>query len=1212
MASPVEALPGGLLDRLVGGLDPAAPTAEAARRCAAGGYAAALRAVPATDDPVTAAWRHFAWHCRWLGLPDGTARPMISLGARLAERPPRPVPEQATSAQVWIVGRLLTELRDTRALFTPDLALGEHRAGLLAGAYAAIEQARSAVADLPDLHPHLDLVAADMAARGGDHEASARYLAAAWQGLSRGEDHRGMGVAALLAGDVAAAPLTSPLHWNCLLTVNPSAPDNGLVDAVEALEFTGSIGELDQARAAYDEAAGRYAALGDPAGLATVGLRRAYLLMLDGQPAAAYDEADMAYQAFVAAGRPGDAATAATHRTLAAIADGRLPVDPAGPEAVVRAAGEVGPGPATGLGLLYGRLGRYWARDRREPERATAAFGAAERIWAELAEPELRAKALVDTGQVAGAVGELAAARLAALAALDADPAPLAEPADPEDPRRCARAILAGRLYSLANQVRDVAAMERAEQTIREAVEPLRARLSEFTGTARLMAEHLLSLADMSGGQVVSLVYRASQARENGDDDRAAALFAQARAARRPGWDGDFDEAVVRAYQGDDASASAAYARFATAALADLDAEPADQYTRARRRMLHVQALTFQLNVGNPALARAHFDALRADAEPWWAGLGEAWQHLHLEGRLAEQEDDLAGASAAYDQALTEVERMRGALRRDVLKASFFAGRDVQEAYRDAARVALRRREAAAAAGDPDAVRRWSATAFRYAERARGRALLDLLTANGGVERFDLPPDLVRRWRAADAEVALARDRLAAAPDQGPDPDAPTAATDEDAGQHHPGPRDQLASLRDQLARDTDALHQIEDELRRIDPQFWAAINPQADVRDLDTVAAALPAGATVIQYLVGRTDLLAWAITRDGMAAAHRLAGPNDVEPLTARVVAGCATGGRYEEWARQLADLLLAPLGDAIDAATALLVVPAGATMRLPFAVLPWRGTTLGATVPLTVLPSAGTLCLPAPPPATGSPLVVGDPAHMAYPPAPGAAPVPQAALPGAGVEAGCVADLLPGATLLLGPDARATTVRERMAQAPVIHLATHGVLDPIAPLGSALLLADGDSLTGAELLGLRLGAELIVLSACRTGTGSVVRGEELLGLGRALLAAGARAVVATLWAVNDVSAALLMTEFHRRRLAGAPNRAALRQACEHVRRLGRDEAIAAYERLRITAAAAGLDRFASSVGAEVRDLRAAEAGETPYAHPYHWAPFVLVAAA
>jgi CHAT domain-containing protein len=880
----------------------------------------------------------------------------------------------------------------------------------------------------------------------------------------------------------------------------------------------------------------------------------------------------------------------------------------AGPQAVVRAAGAVGPGPATGLGLLYGRLGRYWARDRREPERATAAFGAAERIWAELAEPGLRAKALVDTGQVAGAVGDLAAARLAALAALDADPAPLAEPADPEDPRRCARAILAGRLYNLANQVQDVAAMERAEQTIREAVEPLRARLSEFTGTARLVAEQLLSLVDESGSQVVSLLYRARQARDNGDDDQAAALFAQARAALRPGRAGDFDEAVVRAYQGDDAAASAVYARFATAALADLDAEPTDPYTRTRRRMLQVQALTFQLNVGNRALARAHFDALRADAEPWWAGLGEAWQHLHLQGRLAEQEDDLAGASTAYEQALTEVEHMRGTLRRDVLKASFFAGRDVQEAYRDAARVALRCREAAAAAGDPDAVRRWSATAFRYAERARGRALLDLLTANGGVERFDLPPELVRRWRAADAEVALARDRLAAAPD----PDALTAATDDDAGPRHPGPPDQLAGLRDQLARATDALQQVEDELRRIDPHFWAAINPQADVRDLDTVAAALPAGATVIQYLVGRTDLLAWAITRDGMVAAHRLAGPNDVEPLTARVVAGCATGGRYEEPARQLADLLLTPLGDAIDTATALLVVPAGATMRLPFAVLPWRATTLGATVPLTVLPSAGTLCLPAPPPATGSPLVVGDPAHMAYPPAPGAAPVPQAPLPGAGVEAGCVADLLPAATLLLGPDARATTVRKRMAQAPVIHLATHGVLDPIAPLGSALLLADGDSLTGAELLGLRLAADLIVLSACRTGTGSVVRGEELLGLGRALLAAGARAVVATLWAVNDVSAALLMTEFHRRRLTGAPNRAALQQACEHVRRLGRDEAIAAYERLRSTAAAAGLDRFASSVGVEVRDLQAAEAGATPYAHPYHWAPFVLVAAA
>jgi CHAT domain-containing protein len=139
-------------------------------------------------------------------------------------------------------------------------------------------------------------------------------------------------------------------------------------------------------------------------------------------------------------------------------------------------------------------------------------------------------------------------------------------------------------------------------------------------------------------------------------------------------------------------------------------------------------------------------------------------------------------------------------------------------------------------------------------------------------------------------------------------------------------------------------------------------------------------------------------------------------------------------------------------------------------------------------------------------------------------------------------------------------------------VLHFATHGLIDEDSPGRSGLALTatppDHDGiLQTREVFKLRLKAALVTLSACRTALGKEVSGEGLVGLARAFFYAGANAVMASLWNVNDASAVRWMEDFYRELRAGRPIDDAARSA-----KLG----------------------FLRENGA----LR----------HPYYWAPFIV----
>lgn len=175
-----------------------------------------------------------------------------------------------------------------------------------------------------------------------------------------------------------------------------------------------------------------------------------------------------------------------------------------------------------------------------------------------------------------------------------------------------------------------------------------------------------------------------------------------------------------------------------------------------------------------------------------------------------------------------------------------------------------------------------------------------------------------------------------------------------------------------------------------------------------------------------------------------------------------------------------------------------------------------------------------------------------------------------------------------LFVGREARAERLAGDLTGYTLIHVACHGFADEERPENTALALAATEGGTGfvslGHLEGLRIDAELTVLAACQTARGRVRRGEGVLSVARAFLAAGSRSVVASLWVVDDEKARRTMEELFRNLIEEDQSPAeALHDA-----------------KLTVRAAAGSRGVGVETPGADVR----VEAG-----HPHFWAPFVHV---
>ncbi len=203
--------------------------------------------------------------------------------------------------------------------------------------------------------------------------------------------------------------------------------------------------------------------------------------------------------------------------------------------------------------------------------------------------------------------------------------------------------------------------------------------------------------------------------------------------------------------------------------------------------------------------------------------------------------------------------------------------------------------------------------------------------------------------------------------------------------------------------------------------------------------------------------------------------------------------------------------------------------------------------------------------------------------------------AGLPFAGVEVENLALTVPQTTKLIDEAFNPEAFVPKMQDYNVVHLATHAAFVPGKPEDSFILFGNGDRVTLRDVESWNLpGVDLVVLSACETGVGGEFgTGEEILGFGYLMQQAGAKAVMASLWSVDDGGTQVLMNVFYRGLQGRTLTKAeALRQA-QLALIAGDDKVLGEQRGIAVVQPREGVSR-----GVENR-----------LSHPYYWAPFILI---
>jgi CHAT domain-containing protein len=566
---------------------------------------------------------------------------------------------------------------------------------------------------------------------------------------------------------------------------------------------------------------------------------------------------------------------------------------------------------------------------------------------------------------------------------------------------------------------------------------------------------------------------------------------------------------------------------------------------------------------GDIAGARAFYERALAIARK--SGAPELTLNTAVQlGRIHEQENRMADALPLYQEAVGTLNALASQFEEESERAQYLQADNRLRAYDALIRLLLKLHE-------QDSSRGYEREAWAVIEARKNRVVSEIIAASHPkLQDPDARREIEKANEAREQALALEKALLV-----------------EKARPHARQETDRIKNLTTLLAQTkSDYLKQVQAFLARY-PQYRAQFVDQqtVDPKALAKFADRLPPGTLAIQFFPSPDALYLFVVAPGGYfkvksqtlpqselyklikeyrqyverAAIRRLPWNDDGSDLYRRDIQP------LKEVTLKLSTHLLGPIESELREYNNLVIVPNDLLLYLPIHALIRRLPDdslrfLSETHVVSYLTQLelADLINPVSPTANASLLALAN---------------PDGSLPGASREIREIGKIRPAVTILDGPQATKQRFLTLAGKFPDLHLATHGVLDPERPEKSYLLMAGGDEesqrLSVAEIAGLRLSPNgMAILSACETAVGEQVPGAALITLSAAFSQAGSQSIMASLWKVDDAATRDLMVAFHAS-LSKAGRAAALQQA-------------------------------------QLSVLK-----NPATAHPYYWAPFILIGA-
>ncbi len=511
------------------------------------------------------------------------------------------------------------------------------------------------------------------------------------------------------------------------------------------------------------------------------------------------------------------------------------------------------------------------------------------------------------------------------------------------------------------------------------------------------------------------------------------------------------------------------------------------------------------------------------------------YQAEFLLGRCQQASGDSLGAYESFQRAREALETLRSSLHGEELKIAFMKNR--LEVYECLVELCLDERVRPNSAEE----------SFGYMELAKSRSLVEQLVQHAHASSDDDTGQsgLVRRIRGMREDLNWYYRRI----------------ENEQLNKEAPS-RQRIEQLQKEALAHENELLRVFREVPAARTEFGPTIG--SAIASLKSIRDCLPENTAIVEYFTVRDQFVAAILTAETLEIVPVTPVSRAVDLLRmlhfqmSKFRLGSEYTQRFEKLLlgavkahlKQLYEEVLAPFRERIRVQH-LVVVPHGVLHYVPFHALYDGAEYLIDSLTISYAPSSSIFahCQRKPSRTSGPSLILG---------------VPDERAPLILDEVQTVAKTLPGSELFIGAAANHAALREKGEHSRLIHIATHGNFRQDNPMFSGIRLGDA-YLNLYDLYQLRLDAELVTLSGCATGMNVVSPGDELLGLIRGLLYAGAQSLLLTLWDVHDKSTAAFMTKFYRRLSEG--------------------------------------DSKARAVQGAMTDLR------EEYPHPYFWAPFLLI---